>query len=286
MEKVAAFSAYLAQLGYQKSSLQMLPSCVAEFLEQHPKTIEEISPEDILSYYQYLQNRPNKRSAGGLSERFIQHHIYSLRVFFSWQMTLGNLERNPISGLDFPRPKSKAREILNQEEIQKLYEQSKDLRQKAILNLCYGCGLRRSEAENLELRDVHFRSNFLYVRKGKAGKRRVVPIQEKVKKDLLEYVLKERKSNPKTTTFLTSFRGKPLKGNTMNREVKNLVEAAEIKKNISLHSLRHSIATHLLENGLSLEYVRDFLGHQHLETTQIYTKISIKVLHEIAVKKP
>ena len=274
MNEVQQFRIHLERLGYSKSSVRMLPNCVKEFLELTSKSIHQIQPKDITDYYQHLQERPNKRRSGGLSESFIHHHIYSLKLFFGWQQEKGAIHENPISALAFPSPKSKAREVLTAHEIKALYEVCENHKEKAVLSLFYGCGLRRSEGEKLDLKDIHFRSNLLYVREGKGSKRRAVPLSEKVKQDLKNYALKERYPKGNETAFIINKKGSRTTGDSYNKILKTILERTTIKKEITLHCLRHSIATHLLESGLSVEYVRDFLGHKHLESTQIYTRIN------------
>lgn len=263
----------------------MLPRCVAEFLVFSGKRADQVNQSDIQHFHEYLQERPHKRSEGGLSASYIHHYIYSLQVFFSWLLESNQLRVNPISGMHFDRPSYQAREILTIAEVKQLYQVSESLRERAILSVFYGCGLRRSEGEKLNLRDIHFRSNLLYVRSGKGGKRRAVPMGEQVKADLWNYVLNERFSRPTEQAFICGRLGSRLKGNGINKVLKKLLSRTEIKKSITLHSLRHSIATHLLENGLSVDYVRDFLGHQHLETTQLYTRIKSEQLWKMSNTK-
>lgn len=269
---LSSFKAYLIQIGYKKGTQKMLPLCVHEFLIFVNKPVENIDKTDILNYYEYIKNRPNKRRPGALSESMINHHVFSLKVFFSFQLESGKMTVNPMSTLHFPRPKSKTREILNQTEIHTLFEACETHREKAVLSIFYGLGLRRSEGENLVLSDVNFKTNLLVVRAGKGKKRRVIPMNEAITQNLKNYVLKERKANDHAA-FFCSKTGHQLRGNGLNLMLKKLLERTGIEKEISLHSLRHSIATHLLENGLSVEYVRDFLGHQHLESTQLYTHV-------------
>jgi len=278
IETILQFKIHLERLGYSKSSVRMLPSCLKEFLETTAKELHEIQPQDIQNYHQYLQERPNQRRAGGLSESFISHHLYSLRLFFAWQIESGKIAENPISSLEFAPPSSPPREILSTEEINQLYGSCESLKEKAVLSLFYGCGLRRSEGEKLDLKDVHFSQNLLYVKSGKGGKRRAVPMSGKVKNDLRNYAVKERFSKQNEMAFVTNQQGKRTSGDSFNRQFKKLMERAKINKSASLHSLRHSIATHLLESGLSVEYVRDFLGHHNLETTQVYTRIKSRQL--------
>ncbi len=272
---VQNYKNHLHRLGYNKSSVQMLPSCLKEFLKFTGKPVKFIEANDITNYHEYLQNRPNRRRSGGLSESYITHHIYSLKLFFTWQQELRNITENPMNAIAptaFKTPEHKPREILSSSEIKALYDACETLQQRAILSLYYGCGLRRSEGVALNLKDVRFRSNLLYVRDGKGGKRRVVPMSASVKKDLWKYVLKERTSKTETA-FLIGKMGGRLSGERCNKILKELLKRSNIEDGITLHALRHSIATHLLDNGLSVEYVRDFLGHKHLESTQIYTRV-------------
>lgn len=270
------YKTYLTQLGYSKSSVQMLPACVLDFLQyaniNEPK---EISQEDIQSFYEYLQNRPHKRKPTALSETFIHHNIYSLKVFFNWLEQTHQLKYNPISNLKFKRPKVNTREPLSQEEITELFAATQNSKEIAILHLFYSCGLRRTEAENLNTSDIHFTQNLLYVREGKGAKRRVIPITEKVKKELEHYFITERKTNPgkDLEAFMFNTKYARMKGDQYTKILKQLLKRAGIEKEITLHHLRHSIATHLLENGLTIEFVRDFLGHTHLEATQLYAKV-------------
>ena len=279
---IQQFREHLTRLGYSKSSVQMLPACVGEFLHfQGYKPPGTVTPQDIMRYYAYLQERPNRRRKGGLSERFIAHHLYSLKLFFGWQLQQGEISGDPTSSLTFPKPHSRPLEVLTTAEVETLYAACGTLKERALLSLFYGCGLRRSEAENLDMGDVHFRSGLLYVREGKGGKRRVVPLSAKVGKDLQDYVLNERYSQPNESAFLCNCHGRRASGSSMNRLLKKVLKRTGIIKPISLHNLRHSVATHLLANGMAVEQVRDFLGHKHLESTQLYTRINPQQLHQL-----
>jgi len=104
MQIIKQFRTHLERLGYSKTSISMLPACAKEFLEfirqrngQATKEVQTIQSKDITAYHHYLQERPNKRRTGGLSESYINHHIYSLKIFFAWQEEKGNITENPIS---------------------------------------------------------------------------------------------------------------------------------------------------------------------------------------------
>jgi integrase/recombinase XerD len=249
---VKQFRIHLERLGYSKSSVQMLPSCVKEFLEFTSKPIEEIEPKNITAYHQHLQERPNKRRPGGLSENYINHHIYSLKLFFTWQQEKGSIIENPISSLEFKAPTSKPREILTQEEIKQLFKATKSLKERAVLALFYGCGLRRTEGEKLNLKDIHFRSNILYVREGKGSKRRAVPLSPRVKTELWNYAINERLALSTSASsaesrgegeaaFITNRIHKRTRGSSYNNILKTILDSAGIQKEITLHCLRHSI---------------------------------------------
>lgn len=281
MQESQQFRIHLERLGYSKTSILMLPNCLKEFLEYTDKPTQNITPQDIKNYHTYLQERPNRRRTGGLSESYINHHLYALKLYFGWQEELRQIRINPISGLTFKTPESKPREILTTAEITQLYKATQTLKERAVLSLFYGCGLRRSEGEKLNLTDIHFGSGILYVREGKGNKRRAVPMSKKVSQDLKNYVEKERVAKSQEQAMICNQYGTRTKGADLNRLLKNALERTKIDKSITLHCLRHSIATHLLESGLTIEYVRDFLGHKHLETTQIYTRVKNSQLWDL-----
>lgn len=268
------FHQYLTDLGYRPHTTNNLPTYVHRFFEfLEIETLEQIQSSDFLNFFQYLEQRPNQRRAGGLSEQYISYHFYTLRVFFSWLVRTERISTNPISGLQFPRVEKKERQILSLAEIQLLYSVTETQLERAVLAIFYGCGLRRSEGVALTLQDLAFRKQLLYVQSGKGAKRRVVPMSQRVKSELERYVYQSRLANAGVHTVLTTPQGNCIKGNYCNKTLKTLLNRAGLADTYSLHSLRHSIATHLLESGVKLHQVKEFLGHAQLETTQIYTHI-------------
>ncbi len=190
-----------------------------------------------------------------------------------------------MSSLSIKLEMSNEREVLEKEEISGLYTVCKDEQERAILGLFYGCGLRRKEAEMLNLRDVDFRGSWLYVRSGKGKKRRVIPLASSLVIDFKKYVYDQRPLQQTERTkavdqkaFMLNKAGRRMKGGSYWKYFKRLLKKSKVKKVVSLHNLRHSIASHLLESGMSIEEVRDFLGHDHLETTQIYTRVKTEQL--------
>ena len=275
-----AFATYLSQVGYQQTTAQGICRAARTFLswqEERPLTAALI--ED---YYDYLCVRPKMIGTGGLSSHGIRGHLYGLRIYFDYLIEMSLLDEHPMSGLLFPRPESRPREVLTKKEVDRLYEAAKTLTKPenftaaGMMAAAYGCGLRRKELERLNVADVNFGSALLYVREGKGAKRRTVPMSGKVKEELRTWLEEGRprrfKRSGDVEAFFLGRYGSRMRGESFNRMLKQMLEEAGIRKRITLHCLRHSIATHLLQSGLPLESVRDFLGHAHLESTQIYTR--------------
>lgn len=287
-ELIRDFQLYLERLGYNRSTQSALPSRLQEFfhrMEQQGTTeVQHITADHIEQHHEYLKERPNKTRPGTLSESQIHSHLFALKTFFNYQEESGNITSNPFSAISYPQPKKTERMVLTQEQIKELYAACETMQDRAILALFYGCGLRREEAAKLNINDIHFKHQLLYVRQGKGKKRRVIPLGNQVNADLQNYYLYERSSYVKQITrdsqqaFMLNKHGTRMMGLGYYSRIKELMQKARLPKQISLHHLRHSIATHLLESGLSLEQVRDFLGHTNLETTQLYTRISKKYL--------
>jgi integrase/recombinase XerD len=286
-ELLTGYARHLERVGYNPFTIKMLPSFVREFfhrLEQIGiKSLEEVTPQIINNHYRYLKERPCKGRAGTLSESMLHGHLWAIRIMFSFLQAEGRIDADPFSLLSFPAPKKQQREILTREEIEKLYQACETSLDRAILGLFYGCGLRKSEAQALNIKDISFRSRLLYVRSGKGKRRRVVPVTGTVTGDLKKYYHVERvrmlrkSSDPdREKAFILNSHGERMLGQSFWRKLRYLVLKAGIENpgRITLHSLRHSIATHLLGSGLSVEQVRDFLGHTNIESTQVYTRIN------------
>ncbi|RKJ48330.1 tyrosine recombinase, partial [Butyricicoccus sp. 1XD8-22] len=158
------------------------------------------------------------------------------------------------------------------------------IRDIAMLELLYGSGMRISECINLDLSDVHLTMGFVRVF-GKGGKERIVPLGKSALKacDTYLQIARDRLQGkyPKTDAFFINQRGKRLTRQGCWKLLKEHAEKANIKKEITPHTLRHSFATHLIENGADLRAVQEMLGHADISTTQIYTHISKTRLSEV-----
>jgi integrase/recombinase XerD len=285
---LATYRQHIRILGYSENGQEVKYANVLEFLtwleaEKHYE-LTAIQPSHIKAYHQYLRFRPSKKQSGILQESTIQHHLHNVRTFFAWLQESGELLTNPMSTLKFHRPKSSSkieRTVLTIAQVQQLYRVCENLQERVILSLAYGCGLRAMELSSVNLDDIHLRDSILIVPQGKGNKRRVVPMSERVQQDIQNYIDNERDlyiKDEAELALLLNIKGKRLRHYTARKFLQHMVERtgeeAIISKNIALHNLRHSIATHLLEQGVSLEQVRNFLGHSHLETTEVYTRVN------------
>jgi len=154
-------------------------------------------------------------------------------------------------------------------------------RDRAMLAVFYGCGLRRNEGYHLDISDINFDRQMLHVRKGKGYKERYVPFNKANQKYLQEYIYDHRSNltlDKREEAFFISYKYKRMKGQSLLLRLKVLQSQTNnpelIDKEITLHTLRHSIATHLLQAGMKLENISRFLGHSSLESTQIYTHLA------------
>jgi integrase/recombinase XerD len=279
------FMKYLEAIGYSLASQKTFDTGIREFLwwleKKKITTVGQVEESDIKSFYTYQQERPRSITGGPLSESRVAIHMYTLKLFFQYFIDTEQLEVNPMSNLNYGRDYKRIREnLLSHRDIGKLYDECHTARQRAMLAMFYGCGLRREEAVKLNVKDVHFRNAMLYVRQGKGGRKRTIPINGKVLEDLKEYYYNQRpgeinyNNDDGKEAFMLNKRGVRMKALTYTEDIKKLIRKAGLSESISLHHFRHAIATHLLESGMKTGHVKDFLGHMSIETTQTYTHIT------------
>lgn len=261
-ETILLFRKELQNLGYSKTVVNNYPKQVRNFLDRQKKHFTEITTQDILEYHSHLKTTKGTRTKKPFSESYIHSILLAIKLYFEYLQKTGAIKINPYQ-LKIKSPKSEERKIFTQEEIKRLYSKSNQL-QTIILHLCYACGMRRNEAVELKTNDMDLENNLLYIRKGKGRKRRVIPFTKQVKKDFEYFIF----SSEKEEYFLK------ITSHKLYYEFKKLLKKAGLdNQKFTLHCLRHTIATQLLEQGMELEKVRDFLGHEYLGTTQIYTRI-------------
>ena len=280
-----SFEKWLNTLGYAPNTVYLSVRYLDDFffyLKSLDITdLEQIQPVTLNSYYKHLQTRTNKRQPGSLSNNYITSNINAIKRFSRY---LEETEKPYFEiSIKTRTDKETVKAILTRQEIKALYKACGNdlsgIRDRAILGIYYGCGLRRSEGVNLDVKDVMMKEKLVFVRHGKGYKERYVPMTASVKEDLENYLYQSAAISPGSCgltreAFFISFRAKRMDGGTIIGRLQQLASKAGITKNIGLHTLRHSIATHLLQLGMTLEEVSQFLGHSSLESTQIYTHLS------------
>lgn len=256
-------------------------SDIREFMDFLRKSAEaedvtpvNVSREDIQAY---LESR-GCAEKDAITKRTQARIISSFRSFWSWLQAEGEIQENPCDGLDTPKIGRYLPVVLSVEEvdaIMKSVDLSKwtGLRDRAILELLYGCGLRVSEAVSMRLSDIFIDDSFVRVI-GKGDKQRIVPMGEPAKDAVLAYLTVRPETDRKYEDVLfLNTRGTGLSRVAIFGMVKRQAAAAGIDKEISPHTFRHSFATHLLEGGADLRGVQEMLGHESVLTTEIYTHL-------------
>jgi integrase/recombinase XerD len=278
----AEFIKWMQRIGYAMTTIGGYERQLQTFLEwlnaNHIKELSEINQTNLEAYNQYLHQRKNRQKEGGLSSCYIQSHINVIRLL-SRYLELAGEQKIFTGNLQVEQSPETQRNILSQAEIKQLYratdETPNGLRDKAILSLYYGCGLRYSEGIRIEKKHIDYKKQLLYVMPGKNYRSRFIPMNERIIKDLQDYETygKQYFTKEDSTGFLLGKNGKAISSTTIGKRLKMLLDKAEIEKKICLHGLRHSIATHLLQQGMPLEQISKFLGHTSLDSTQIYTRV-------------
>jgi integrase/recombinase XerC len=257
-----------------------------DFLEKNYQdnySIENISKQHIRGFLSFL-------SANGLSRNSIGRKLAALRSFFHYLTRTGVLDSNPAQQIKTPKYKKKLPVFLSINEALAMLElpendTPKGLRDRAILEIFYGTGIRLRELTNLDMRDVDFYSGLIRVL-GKGGKERLVPLGPHASKSLKPYTkirnhLLKNSKNPDFEALFLGDRGQRILPRQVQRRVTHYMSMISNATSLSPHVLRHTFATHLLDAGADLEAVKELLGHASLSTTQIYTHVSMEKLKKI-----
>ena len=307
-QEVLNYKIHLEILGYSpltvKEKYLYLKAFFKHLEENKIFALEEIQTKDIAGYYTALQQKRNGITGALLTKENVQGRMRMIQKYFSYLTETGTLLKSPASAFIFSSETEKRERIIfTQEQIGELYKAAENLQEKAILHLAYGCGLRAGELVKINREDIHLQENAVIVEKGKNNKRRMIPITEKVKEELQEFIFSIEIDEGDSPTLQRQNQQRPTNNrhlfyNTENRRMqsgsfvrvlKRLLQKTEFGKKlttqqlrkIGIHTLRHSIATHLLENGMKLEQIQYFLGHDHIETTEIYTHINRQQLDNL-----
>ncbi|MCH6259314.1 site-specific tyrosine recombinase XerC [Puniceicoccaceae bacterium K14] len=285
---------YLTVRNYSLTTVRNRESYLNRFIlwteERSLSRPEQVTKQILDRYQRWLYNYRDAKTGKKLSFRSQHARLLPLRAFFKWLCQRDLLPANPAADLDLPKlEKRLPRHVLNAKEAELVLGQADTLtamglRDRAMMEVLYSTGIRRMEIANLKLYDIDAERRLVFVRLGKGKKDRMVPIGERALAWTNKYLEESRPSlscsKSDGALFLTNL-GEAFTANRLTQMVREYVNAADIGKSGSCHLFRHACATHMLENGADTRMIQALLGHARLETTQIYTHLSIKQLQQV-----
>ena len=256
-----------------------------EYLEAHAADPLTVRPADVAEFLAELATGNGRPPCASST---IHRKAACLRSFYKHLRREELIDTDPTAALSAPRRSKKLPQVLNYAEVQKLLasprgDEPTALRDRALLEVMYACGLRASETIGLDVGDVDLREGFLRAR-GKGSKERLVPLGRQAIAALNAYIRDGRprlvgeRAEPK---LFVNFRGGPLSRQGLYKIVQRHARAAGLDGKLSPHTLRHSFATHLLAGGCDLRAVQEMLGHADISTTQMYTHLSGEQLKQV-----
>lgn len=287
-EKIEDFSNFLKfEKNFSGNTLDAYMRDVRKLESFTISELDNLSPENIT--YENLQEYIYQLSKNKISERSQARAISSIKAFFKFLLEDDYRTDNPATLLEGPKLGLYLPDTLSEEDINRIItciDNSTDIgkRNKCILEVLYGCGLRVSELIDLKISNINFKESYIMV-EGKGEKTRLVPLANTTAEFIRSYINTVRnktKINKKyeDTLFINS------RGTNMSRVIvfiiiKELTQKAGISKSISPHTFRHSFATHLLQNGADLRFIQEMLGHSSITTTQVYTHLKTEELRDV-----
>ena len=282
-----AFKEWLGLIGYSPSTVVSMPRRVREFFAYleaaEVLNLQQVEHRHIQGFYEFQKCRDSHSSGKPLTNSTINGYLRNMRLLSQYLLETGQ----GFFEVDIPNePKdTPEKEILTPAEIMQLYnaidENITGLRDRALLSVYYGCGLRSNEGVQLNISDILLEKGLLYVRKGKGYKERYVPFVQSQYQDFKNYLNYCRpllvKENAAQDAFMLNSHGRRITYQNALTTLKTLQQRtgneALQNKQVGLHTLRHSIATHLLQRKMPLEDISQFLGHKSIYSTEVYTHI-------------
>jgi integrase/recombinase XerD len=244
----------------------------------------------VLERYQRYLFHYRKKNGEPMSFRTQHSRLVPLRMWFRWMTKRNHLLHNPASELELPRlGQPLPRNILSAHEVERILclcdiDDPIGLRDRAIIEVLYSTGIRRMEIIALKLYELSLERGVLLVRQGKGKKDRYVPIGERAIAWLEKYLRESRPHlacEPDDMSVFLTANGEPFSRDHMTSSVKARIDAAKLGKTGACHLFRHTMATLMHENGADIRHIQEILGHVKLETTQIYTHVSIRTLQQV-----
>lgn len=283
-ENVEAFLQYINRRNSgSKHTLDAYQRDINDFVqylsEEGISSFEEVDRLLVSNYIVSLRNVSTK--TGTLSNTSIARKLSALRSLFGYLSEFQDIQQNPFHYIKMPKSSKKIPEFLFYDEVDTLLNsipciKDDDIRNRAMFELMYACGLRVSEVTSLTLQNIDFQEDIVLIT-GKGDKQRMVPFFEEIHTYLHEYITKVRTKyevNHKNDTVFLNHRGNALTTRGVQYILDQVVLQSGLAMKVHPHMLRHSFATHLLDNGADLRVVQELLGHASLSTTQIYVHIT------------
>lgn len=243
------------------------------------RDLRMVKQNNVTEYVDWLTGR-------GKSAATVTRSIASIKSFYQYLQDRGEVKSNPAKGVATTKVERKFPEILTNREVELFLEQpqcidAKGYRDHAMLELLYATGIRVSELISLDEKDVSLTAGI--IRCKSKGRERIIPIYSKAVKAMSDYMKDVRPqliANPEEPALFVNMSGERMSRQGFWKIVKHYQETAQIKKEITPHTLRHSFAVHLLENGMDLHSIQEMLGHADISSTQIYTHVLKKQLKD------
>lgn len=291
--EVRAYLTELSVKNYSADTIEGRRDALKVFLnwagERDLTSPQQITKPILESYQRHLW-RWKKKNGKPLGVSTQRSRLMTVKDYFAWLTKKDYLPANPASEIELPRAEKRLpKEALSQSQINAVLgvpdlDDPLGIRDRAMLELLYSSGMRRTELTNLEITDLNQERETLQIRQGKGKKDRVVPIAGRALQWVVKYLENIRPKllveKDEKALFLTSY-GEAFNPDVISRKVSSIIKKADIGRQGSCHLLRHTCATHMLEGGADIRFIQQLLGHEKLETTAIYTQVSIEQLKAI-----
>ncbi|MDP2208840.1 MAG: tyrosine-type recombinase/integrase [Bacteroidota bacterium] len=256
---------------YSIKTIKVYKSCIRSFLQYiHPRHPKNITSDEIRTYLLHLID--NKRFSSGTVNQVFNALRFLFVELYKMPFVIGSVHR--------PMKEKKLPDVLNEEEVVRIFRAVHNLKHQTMLMLAYASGLRVSELVRIKIEDIDGNRGLIHIRNAKGKKDRFTVFPESLRGQLIAY-WKKYKLGTSGWLFQGDTSDKHLAARSIQAVLARAIQASGITKHVSMHTLRHSFATHLLDHGTDLRYIQELLGHQSVKTTEIYTHVSPKGLGRI-----
>lgn len=292
MQELEAFKQYLnVERGYSNHTITAYGEDTGEFIRFYENRVGPLTTEALAEVtHRQIRAWMAEMLESGIGNRSVARKIASLNAFWRFLLKTGKVSANPVRRVSVPKAPKKLPVILKQEETRKLFEDNPEnifpegfsgTRDRAILEVLYGCGLRRAEVVGLQYRDIQLSRGLLKVL-GKGNKERIVPFGKPVEAAFRAYIQAcEAEGFDYTTSFFLTDSGNKVYPRFVHSIVNRYLSLISSLSQKSPHVLRHTFATHLLEEGADLNAIKEMLGHTSLAATQVYVHNTITKLKKV-----